>query len=205
MKKKPHLFFDFDEFIVKSKAAAVAYINKKYGINTTEEDHGDNDSLLEVIKKHDENLNVSFDEAYLDIGHNFHASIEVQKNIPLMEGAKEIIPWLSEKYHLWIVTARQKVGLTAINHILDEYFPGCFQGVHCVWDYIDGIGYSESSKKDFILSIPGERVAFIDDSPKEIQRIENIIPTYLFDPKGAYSSYEGNKVSSWQEIGKIFL
>ena len=205
--EKPNIFLDLDDLIIKTKAVALSYINKKYGVQITYDEYvNNNDELHKIIQRHNSNFNLTFDEVYLDYGKNFLASMEWHEDVELMEDVQEVISLLSQKYTLWVVTARQKVGLNVINHLLNRHFQGCFKGIHCVYEWIEGIGYHGISKKDFISNVSGEKLAFIDDSPKEILRMKNIIPTYLFDQDRLYNSMEGvNRVQSWRDIGRIFL
>ena len=205
--KKSNVFLDFDDLIVKTKPAVISYVYDRYGVKITDSEYyNENGSLHDVIKRYNPHLSVTFNELYLDYGKNFLASLEWNRNIPLMEDVQEIIPMLSRKYNLFIVTARQKIGLEVIDKLTVEFFGKCFKEIHCVWEWVDDVGFCESSKKSFISKVQGEKVVFIDDSKKEIKKMENILPTYLFDPEGLCKPENGiNIVRSWKEIGTILL
>lgn len=65
---KPYLFFDLDETMFLTLEHMVNYINGRHGINSTIYDHiGNNDSLDEVIRKHDPNFNLSWGETYAEM------------------------------------------------------------------------------------------------------------------------------------------
>jgi len=203
--KKPNLFFDFDDTIFRSWPLVVSYLNGKYNLNLKEGDFNGVTSFEDVITKHREALNLTYDEFYLDYAINFLSSMAWHEKIELMEGAKEIIPLLAKKYNLYIVTARQKISMDVINHLISKNFPDCFKEIHCIWEYVEGIGYVQVSKKDFILGVSGEKIAFIDDSPKEVFKMEGVIPTYIFDPYGTKGEIGFPSFKNWYEIGDKFL
>lgn len=182
--KKQNLFFDLDGMKFDTLPAHVAYINYRYGINTVPSEYiGNNDSLDTLIKKHAPGIDSSWEDIYLDVGQNFHSSIEWHKEVKPMEDMCEVILLLAKKYHkLYTVTARQKSGYHVVKHLLDTHIPGCISDIHCVWDYVKGKGFVEIAKKDFIQSIKGDNIAFFDDSVSEVKKTAQIIPSYLFDP-----------------------
>jgi hypothetical protein len=53
----------------------------------------------------------------------------------------------------------------------------------------------------------GKKIAFFDDSPKEILRVQSIIPSYLFDPNRLHDDLQdvNNRVHGWKHIGEVFL
>ena len=210
MDTKPVLFLDFDGLKFDTLDIHVRYINHRYGISTVPADYIDNPGLEDVIKKYFDQKHhhlIDRDEVYLDVGERLIASLEWHKDVPPIPGMAEIIPLLAKKYTLWTVTARQKTSLPVVKHMLDTYVPNCISGVHCVWEHLGEKRWKEVSKKQFIEQFPGPKVAFIDDSPKEILRMEGIISTYLFDRHGMHSNASGitNIVRTWHEIGKVFL
>lgn len=80
------------------------------------------------------------------------------------------------------------------------------KGVHCGWEFIDG-EYVHFPKLDFMMSVPGKKIAFFDDSPREIIKAQDNIPSYLFDPTGRYANMNEikNRVESWREIGDLLI
>jgi hypothetical protein len=205
--KKGNLFLDYDDLLVDSKPVLIKYLNQRYELNLTLSNYSDNDSLEKVIQEHRKDLEITFNQAYLDIGHNFHASYEWNMLIKPLEDMPKVLPELAKKYILHIPTARQKTGYNVLNQMINIHVPGSITSLHCVWEYIKGKGYCDIPKRDFILSIPGEKVAFIDDSMKEVRRTKDIIPSYNFDRHGVYTVPEEGilKLSSWNDIGEKFL
>lgn len=205
---KPNLFFDFDNTKFNTTPALMLYINQRWNINSIESDYiGKNDDLELVVGKYRTDIEINRNEVYEDLGRDYNKSIVRQKDVPSIKNMRRVIKLLSKKYTLWTVTARQKEGMHVIKYLLDKHIPGCISGIHCVWERkASGISI-ETSKKDFIESISGEKVAFIDDSPKEILKMQSIIPSYLFDPSKLHENLTGinNRIYSWNEIGKKFL
>ena len=70
--KKGNLFLDYDDFCVNSRPVLIDYLNERYQLNLTLADYSDNDSLEKVIQGHRKDLEITFNQAYLDIGNNFH-------------------------------------------------------------------------------------------------------------------------------------
>lgn len=205
--KKQNLFFDFDGMKFNTLPALVAYVNHRYEINTLPSEYiGNNDSLDVIIKKHSPNVNLSWEDIYIDVGKNFHSSIEWHEEVKPMDGMCEVISLLSSKYKLFTVTARQKPGINVIQHLLDEYIPGCISHIHCAWEHHPVKGFIETSKRDFILSVNGENIAFFDDSLNEIKKTADIIPSYLFDEMNIHeNSGIENRINHWERIGEMFL
>ncbi|MEI6022364.1 MAG: hypothetical protein WCQ32_00795 [bacterium] len=205
--KKQNLFFDLDGMKFDTLPVFVSYINNRYGIQTKTSDHiGNNDRLDAVIKKHAPHITLSWEEIYKDVGENFHSSIVWHKDVEPMEDMCEVISLLSNKYNLYTVTARQKVGVHVVQYLLDTHIPGCIDDIHCVWDYIEGKGFFEISKKDFIKNTQGDNIGFFDDSLNEVMKVKNTIPSYLFDPMDLYADVQGvTRIRSWQQIGHLYL
>ncbi|MBK5215805.1 MAG: hypothetical protein JJE53_03305 [Candidatus Pacebacteria bacterium] len=204
---KNNLFFDFDGMKFDTLKAHILYINNRYGINTVMSDYiGYNYHLDLIVNKYKPELNLTRDEFFEDLGKNFSTSIELHQDVIPMKGMCKILPLLSKKYTLWTVTARQTCGHGVIQYLLNKYVPGCISGVHYVWNHSEVGGFEGISKRDFILSVPGKKIAFFDDSPDEIRDTMDIIPSYLFDPRNIYKDIKGvTRIQSWEQIGEIFL
>lgn len=207
---KSTLFLDFDGLKFDTLNVHVEYINKRYGIKTTPADYKNNPGLDSVIKRYlpkEKHATINREEIYLDLGENLNGSIELHAKVFPIEGVQEILPLLAQKYTLWTVTARQHTSIPVIRHLLDIYVPNCISGIHCVWKHVGNYEFEGISKKEFISNFVGEKVAFIDDSLNEIREMQDIIPSYLFDPHGHNDSVKNvqYRVRSWEEIGKIFL
>lgn len=209
MKSKPVLFLDFDDLKFSTLDAHVRYINKTYGIITDPGDYANNPPLDTIINKYlPEARHVTDKVAYRDLTENFHPSIEWHENVMPVDGMPEALALLSQKYELWTVTARPKQALPVLKHLLEKHAPHCIAGIHCVWDYLgNGVFEEVARKADFIRNFQGDKVAFIDDSPKEILRTQEILPSYLFDMTGRHDSLGDIKlrVKNWKEVTGLFL
>ena len=208
--EKPVLFLDFDGLKFDTLDIHVRYINERYGIQTVPADYTTTPRLETVIKKYlpdDQHHLITGDAVYADIGENCNASLAWHAEVPPIDGMKEVLPLLAEKYRLWTVTARQKSCLHVIEHLLREHVPGCISGIHCVWERMPSGEFKGIPKRDFIASFDGRKVAFIDDSPTEIVRMQDLIPSYLFDPAGLNDDNAEikHRLRSWKEIGETFL
>lgn len=205
---KPYIFFDFDGVKFDTIPAHAEYMNETYNINSVYSDYFNNPPLIDVVKKYRIDLDITDAEVWEDLTKNFHRSIKRHVNIPPFEGMCEIMPKLAEKFNLVTVTARPIDGMHVIQHMLDKHIPRCISGIHCVWKHEGNRKFTKiATKRDFILSIQGEKIAFFDDSPKEIGRVQDIIPSYLFDTKNhhAKASNIQHRTHSWEGIEKILL
>ncbi|MDB4984731.1 MAG: hypothetical protein JWM20_910 [Patescibacteria group bacterium] len=207
MNRKKHIFFDFDGMKFDTIPKQVEYLNQRYGLNLTVDDHTDGLFLDEILNKHlPADKHVTRIDAYRDVSKYFLESHEWHEGIMPMEGMAETLEALSKEYVLWTVTARQIGGIDVIKQVLDRHVPNCIEDIHCVWRYQDG-DFKAVSKREFIESIDGEKVGFLDDSPSEVEQIQDIVPSWLFDPTGKHDSNTKikNRVRSWREIKGLFL
>lgn len=209
-KQKPVIFLDFDGLKFETIPVYISYINKKYNIETHPKDYINNPPIEDIVKRYlpeNKHHTIIREEVYVDLAKNVESCIELNDSAKPVSGLCDVLPLLADKYELWTVTAKQKSGQPTIEHLLNKYVPNCITGIHCVWEYQENVGYKEFSKRDFILNFQGEKVAFIDDSPKEILRTQDIIPSYLFDPNSDNAHFVEieRRVRGWEEIGKIFL
>ena len=209
MKKKPVLFLDFDDLKFGTLDAHVRYVDRTYGIVTDPADYANNPPLGSSINKHlPADRHITDADAYRHLTENFHTSIEWHADVRPMAGMPEAVIRLARRYDLWIVTARPKHASTVVDHLLEKYVPGCIAGIHYVWEYSgNGIFKEVAKKHEFIRDFKGDKVAFIDDSPKEILRTQEVIASYLFDETGRHDSLSDIRlrVRSWREITELFL
>ena len=202
-----NLFFDLDEMKFGTLSAQVAYTNHRWNTETTIDDHiGQNHKLEELVRKHTGMEHLTRDEVYIDFGRNFLASIDWHKQVQPMPYMQEVMHDLAQKYTLYTVTARQEISLPVIKYLLDTHIPGCITHIHCVYGRINN-QYIEKPKKDFIASIKGDNLAFFDDSLSEIRNMQNVIRSYLYDPTNRHEHENDiqHRISSWEEIGKLYL
>jgi hypothetical protein len=204
--EKPYIFLDFDGLQFNTLPALIIFFNETYKINSVAADYISGSSLQSIIRKYDPGNTTSFDDIYLHHAKNFLASLDWHKNVLPVTGMCEVVPRLVEKYTLWTLTARQNISLPVIRYLSNKYVPNCISGVHCVWSHING-EYRQASKKTFIESVVGEKIAFIDDSKSEIIKMGDTIPSYLFDLPGLHRSDPEIKyhLDDWEEVEKTFL
>lgn len=203
---KQNLIFDFDDTMIATSPLFVEYINKAWNIQSTESDYKNNDEIHKVVQMYKNDQTITFNQVYDDYRKNFAMSEKWQDRIEPMPDMCKIVPLLSEKYNLHIATKRNNKCLYLIHKILDKYIPGYIESVYCAIKYTDDLGYIEMRKRDFILGLDGQSIAFVDDSKHEIDDVKWLIPSYLFDPKNKYGYIYGvRSIRSWQEIGEIFL
>ncbi len=206
--KKPAMFCDFDGFKFNTLPAHRDYINQKYNINiiTLEYSHGDKlEDLINQYLSHEDKVTRAY--VYEDLAKNFLTSIDWHKEVKPFEDMPEVMKELSQKYRIMTVTARQKTSINSIQYLIDKFIPDCIEEIHCVWEHLGNGEFKENSKRDFILNHKGEKIGFFDDSPKEILRLHDAIPSYLFDPTGLHDSNLEieNRIRSWKEIGDLLL
>jgi hypothetical protein len=202
-----NIFLDLDGLKFDTLDAHVAYMNWRYGINSKPSDYLNNPPLQAVVNSYlPAEKHVTREEVYADSGKNFLSSIEWHKDVLPFEDMCEVLPELAKKYRLWTVTARQKGGLHVVKYLLNKYIPNCIYEIHCVWEYVDN-EFRDIPKKQFISSVSGEKIGFIDDTPHEVIELQPVLPSYLFDPTGINDSHPHikNRVRSWKEIGELFL
>lgn len=207
---KPAIFLDFDGLKFDTLQMHVDYLNQRYGIESKPSDYIGNPSIDAVLKRYipeDKHNAIVWEEVYLDIGENLNAKVEWHKDVSPLEGMCEVLPRLATKYDLWTITARQKTSMPVIEHLIAKHIPNCIIGIHCVSEHLGNNKFKDMPKRDFVSRYIGEKVAFIDDSPTEIINMQDLIPSYLFDPLGHHDEKKEIKlrVRSWQEIGQLFL
>ncbi len=203
--EKGYFISDFDQTMFDTDPAIVAYINKRWEINSKQSDYLDNGGFHKIVQKYTGNSLITFEDVYGDYRKNFVTSFYWHENVEPMKDMSKVVYQLSKKYKFLVATMRNEEGNTIIKTLLEKFIPGTVDYVHHVLRRND-VGYQEFSKRDFILSLSGNRIGFIDDSTREILGVKDIIPSYLFDPNGLHDSIDGaHKVTGWKEIGDLFL
>jgi hypothetical protein len=206
---KPALFFDFDDTLVETREASRRYIRHRYGVTMPEELYLCGNSLwIQVNELLPPGKKVEKDSFYVDWRDNFLTSDEWHEDARPIGEAPEVIAELSVHFVIWIVTARQLASRLVVEKLCQRFFGQHISGTHFVWDG-DGKfqAWVERSKKDFISGFDGSKMAFIDDNPGEIQKVQEVLTSYLFDPAGFHHQVPGInfRVSSWREIAGILL
>lgn len=206
--KEGNMFLDLDGLKFDTLPATAQYMNDRYAINSTATDYINRGSELDLVlwEFRPDLKHMTRDEIYMNYGNEFLCSIAYHEGILPIKDMPEVVSGLAKKYRLYTVTARQEKGQHVIKHLNNKYIPGCITNIHCVWSH-NGTKYINIPKKDFIQSIPGKNVAFIDDSLHEVEDMQNVIPSYLFDQYDFYKNTPNipNKLISWKEIGDKFL
>lgn len=210
MYNKPNLFFDVDNTMFDSNHLMLEALNELFGIKAVISDFYNNPTLSVILERykpelclefsHDE-ISKRFSEYFLD-SHEKHEAIEPFPDMP------EVITKLSKRYNIWVNTARPHSSLPVLRSLFQKYTPGCVTGIHCVWHYLNGKYHKKLSKREFIIKgVRGTNRAFFDDCPDHIRDIQDIIPSYLFDPTGIYDAEPGihNRVRSWKEKEELSI
>ena len=125
-----------------------------------------------------------------------------------MEGTEIFIPQLALRYDLWVVTARQDGCRHVVENLCKKFFSRSIVGMHFVWKRVAPMQFSENaSKKQFIASTRGEKIAFLDDNPNEVRNIEGLVPSYLLDPHQFHKKEHSIEhcVKSWAEFAELML
>lgn len=206
---KPTLFFDFDDTLVDTQPVMRDFIAEYYGVRLPDDLYLCGNTLWKIVNSYlPPERQIPHDQFYEDWAEKFLISHEVHSKVTTMNRADVHIPRLASKYNLWIVTARQEGGLSVVTRLCQRLFGQHIQGIHFVWRRLSKNEFKLiMSKKDFIASFPGEKVAFFDDNPGEVREVQSILPTFLFDPFGLHLEVPDVKfrVESWDEIAEILL
>ena len=203
--KKKNLIFDFDDTLINSLPLLIEFINTTWNIESIESDYVEQNVLHKIVQKYTNDPSITYEQVYSCYRNDFSLSSEWYDKITPMPYMCEIVNSLAIKYNLYIATKRSNLSSILVDKVLDKYIPNCIENVYYAIKYVEGFGYLYQSKRDFILGLNGESIAFIDDSPLEIKTTEDIIPSFLFDPKNKHKSREMLKMKSWYEIGNHFL
>lgn len=203
--KKPNLIFDLDDTIFDSLPLLVEFMNQTWGINSTPDDYRNPNSLHLIVQKYRNDNFISYEQVYDTYRDGFSLSELWHERIMLIPYAGEVIPKLASKYRLHIATKRSSQSSIIVGKVINKHIPNCIESVYYAIKYIKGYGHLYQKKKDFVYGLDGESIAFVDDSPFEIEEMGNIIPSYLFDPKNNHPKREMNKIRGWKEVEAIFL
>lgn len=204
---KPIIFLDFDDTLMHTKDAVIDFCNDHYKIKISKEEYHCGNNLEKIVSAHlPEGEDVSRSDFYTHYGSEFLPSHKWHSGVYPVEGVADVIPQLSKKYDLWIVTARQKGSSEVVQSLIDKFLPGSISGTHHVWEHLGNGEFKESPKKDFIESFKGEKILFIDDNPAEVQKTMKIIDSCLFDPHDFHFEEEvPSRVKSWRDIAERLL
>ena len=167
---KPILFLDFDDTLVVTRHLVIQFLNSFYRIQIPSDMYLCGNSLEEVVNTYlPNNKQVTRHQLYDDYAINFLASKKIHDDAYPMEGTEIFIPQLALRYDLWVVTARQDGCRHVVENLCKKFFSRSIVGMHFVWKRVAPMQFSENaSKKQFIASTRGEKIAFLDDNPNEV-------------------------------------
>jgi len=195
-----NLIVDFDNTQFDSLPVLAEYVNRVFGIKSLPEDHRDL-PIDQILEKYERKINLTLNEVYYYFIQSFQTSTTWHDYIKPMPGLTEVLPRLAKKCNIYTCSSRQTGGITNIRRLSEIYVPGCIKDIHCVWTYV-GPGYTGISKAEFVKSLVGENVMFIDDSPKELSTVKDLVPTILFRESDA-NSHGFTSAKNWWEVEKI--
>lgn len=206
--QRPALFFDFDDSLVQTTPVIRQYIFETYSVRLP--DGYVCGHSLDAIVQERLPRGAHFDRAqfWKRQRTEFQQSKKWMRKLKPVEDAPEVIQYLTKTYELWLVTARDKQGLTLIGDTLDMLYPEAFTGIHCVYhNHRDG-KYTKEPKHAFMERFHRDhRIGFIDDHPQEIKDASHAVTSYLFDPNHWHDNESDitHRVHSWAEIADTLL
>lgn len=203
--KKKNLIFDLDDTLFKSRQVLIVYMNKTWGIQSQESDYTTQDTLHLIVQKYLNDPSVTREQVYGHYWKNFSYSDYWHSKLFPMPHMPEVVFGLVKKYNLSIATRRSNQSEVQVNKLLNTFIPNCISSVYFATKTNDGINYVYQRKRDFILGLNGESIAYFDDSPMEIEQTEDIIDSFLFDPNDEHPLRQMMKMRSWLEIGNRYL
>lgn len=205
--REKHLFFDLDGMTFDTLPSTVRFINHHYGTNLETKDILNRGSEIDaVLRQHTGDNSITKDDFYNLYGKEYLTSVEWHADATPMPYAPEIIGKLSQQYTIHTVTARQQVGINVIKHLIGKHLQGKIENIHCVWRKNEFGEFYKIPKHEYIQNVNGLKLAFFDDSHHEIESMQGILPSFLFDPYNFHPEVsDAKKVKSWLEIGEIYL
>lgn len=190
--QKKKLGIDFDDVLIDFVTHLTYFHNEAYDTTLTKE-QTITWNLHEVWNTTEEEAMKRMNDFLLSEDH---------KNVIPMEGAKESLERLSEKFELIIITARDKSFSDEAFHLIEKHFGTIFSSVHFLYDN----GVKQSTKGVLAKSLDID--FFIDDSVTNVMSIEEAgIATFLFDAPWNRDFNDPNikRVHSWKEIEGLLL
>lgn len=195
-----NLILDFDNTQFNSLPVLTEFINQMFGIESTLEDHS-HLKIEQILEKYEAQTDFTLDEIYYYFVQRFQTSIKWQSIIKPMPGLTEVLPRIARQYNIYTCSSGQTAGIDNIRRLSEEYVPSCIKDIHCVYTYV-GPGYTKISKADFIKSLPGENVLFIDDCINELTEVKDLVPTLLFgQTKNQQHCF--SCAANWWEVEKV--
>lgn len=205
---RPVLFFDFDNMLVDTDQMQRDFILKEYGVNLPRDVYLCGNSLCEIVNSFlPPDRQVEKHQFYDHWCNNLVMSHKLHEPVKPIPGVMEYLPRIARRYDSWVVTARVLSGRSVAEKLCLKFFGDAISGMHFVWSNGESKTRVERSKKDFIANFSGHKVAFFDDNPGEIRKVQGVIPSFLFDPLGIHKEERDipHVVRSWSEIARTLL
>ena len=183
---------DFDDVVFNFNKYFIPWHNKHFGTNVQYETvHSF--SLIEVYGA-DEHTMTERVRAFTHDGSH--------KTVMPIDGAKDVIAKLCERYDLHIVTARSETTQPLVLEWLEDHFPKTFQQVHFT-NTFGGLHHQVKRTKSAVCKEIGA-VVHIEDAPSHAYEVATAgIPVLLLDrPWNRNSSLPRavTRVHSWNEV-----
>lgn len=184
------VILDWDGLAFDTVPLHMEYLNPRYGICTNLDDFMEHPSLEILVHKYlrlqsvAENKLPTREDVYYDLAVNFLESRAWHNKAKPIDGFLEILPILASHANVFIVSARHEGSIPVMWETLERYSVHRYiNDIRCVWKHTQDKEFVGVFKREIILSIKGTPLGFFDDSPREVSKVQDIIPGYLFDPK----------------------
>ncbi len=195
------------KFFFSTRKVSLLFFQERYGVTIPDDEYFCGHSLETLIMEQiPVELRPTKHEFYLHFSRELLASQKWHEGLEPIVGAREVITELSKAYDLRVATARHVCSSGVVRHLIDTFFSGHFIDIHHVWRHDEKTEPHGIPKRDFVSGFE-TRIGFVDDNPREIREMTGITDAYLFDPLGYHTSETDilNRVTSWEEIAKVFL
>lgn len=191
---RPVIVVDIDEVLARHNFALAQWHNEHFGTNHTEDSYV-TDQWSRIW---------GTDELETERRAALYQSHDVYANLPVVEGAKEVLAHLSKTHDLVVVTVRRQSAIDATHVWLDTHFPEIFKDVYFIhfWDK-----QIKTTKADIARRL--QAAYLIDDGLKHCTlAAQGGMHAFLFGDytwnKAATLPVNVRRVRDWQEIKEYF-
>ena len=202
---KPALISDWDSVLFWTDPGFNAYLLHHYGITIPDDvplcGYSIQSLLLDRLPAE---TRPTIEAFYQHVGDVYHATMLWHESAIPVEDSVEVVQELSHKYDLYVATARMTTSAQIVEGLTGIHFPNIFSGYHYVHRIIDGkiVGTPKRTFAERLQSCVG----FVDDNLREIREMGDLVPSYLFDPKGFHRDVtDCTRVTSWRELADRLL
>lgn len=195
-KDKGCVFFDFDDFLFWTNEAFVKFVSDVFQVHLTCRDLALTQDTYGLIASKGVQLGV--DDFWKFVRENYLLNLRYHEDVLPVAGVTEFVPKLAEDYLLVIVTNRQEEGVSVVEYLLNKHLPNCFHGIHFVHS-----GLSVALKKPEFISgfnAPSKKLCFFDDHIKEVETVDQHLPSFLFNPFLYHNYLEEKMVIDWEGV-----